>query len=84
MFTGLVEALGRVEASGRAGAGHRLALRVPEDWAREVRAGDSIAVSGVCLTAVVVGRPWGGTWSWATWTASGASPRSRPRARGGG
>jgi riboflavin synthase alpha subunit len=54
MFTGLVEALGRVEASGRAGAGHRLALRVPEDWAREVRAGDSIAVSGVCLTAVVV------------------------------
>jgi riboflavin synthase alpha subunit len=54
MFTGLVETLGRVEASSRAGAGHRLALRVPEDWSREVRAGDSIAVSGVCLTAVVV------------------------------
>jgi riboflavin synthase alpha subunit len=54
MFTGLVEALGRVEASGRAGAGHRLALRVPEDWSREVRTGDSIAVSGVCLTAVAV------------------------------
>jgi riboflavin synthase alpha subunit len=54
MFTGLVEALGRVEASGRAGASHRLALRVPEDWSREIRAGDSIAVSGVCLTAVVV------------------------------
>ena len=54
MFTGLVEALGRVEASGRAGAGHRLALRVPEDWPQEVRAGDSIAVNGVCLTAVAV------------------------------
>jgi riboflavin synthase alpha subunit len=49
MFTGLVEALGRVEASGP-----RLALRVPEDWSREVRVGDSIAVSGVCLTAVLV------------------------------
>jgi riboflavin synthase alpha subunit len=54
MFTGLVEALGRVETSSRAGAGHRLALRVPEDWGREVRTGDSIAVSGVCLTAVAV------------------------------
>jgi riboflavin synthase alpha subunit len=54
MFTGLVEAVGRVEAAGRAGDGHRLALRVPEKWMRGVRAGDSIAVSGVCLTAVVV------------------------------
>jgi riboflavin synthase alpha subunit len=54
MFTGLVEALGHVEASGRTGAGHRLALRVPEEWSGGVRAGDSIAVSGVCLTAVVV------------------------------
>jgi riboflavin synthase alpha subunit len=54
MFTGLVEALGHVEASSRTGAGHRLALRVPEEWSGEVRAGDSIAVSGVCLTAVVV------------------------------
>ena len=54
MFTGLVEALGRVEASGRAGAGHRLVVRVLEDWSREVRIGDSIAVSGVCLTAVAV------------------------------
>jgi riboflavin synthase len=55
MFTGLVEALGRVESAGRAGAGARLTLRAPEDWSPEVRAGDSIAVSGVCLTAVSVG-----------------------------
>ena len=54
MFTGLVEALGRVEASGRAGAGYRLVVRVSEDWSRDVRTGDSIAVSGVCLTAVAV------------------------------
>ena len=46
MFTGLVEALGRVESSGRAGAGHRVALGVPEEWSGEVRTGDSIATGG--------------------------------------
>jgi riboflavin synthase len=52
MFTGLVEALGSVEGVVRHGAGRRLTLRVPADW--EVAPGDSVAVSGVCLTAVAL------------------------------
>ena len=52
MFTGLVEttgtAVGLTKASGKAA---RLALRVPEGFG-PVKAGDSIAVNGVCLTVV--------------------------------
>lgn len=55
MFTGLIETVGhvaRIEARGR---DHRLRIH-PGDWpetpAGDLRAGDSIAVSGVCLTAV--------------------------------
>ncbi len=54
MFTGLVEARGRVEALGRAAGGRRLAVAAPETWAAGLRPGDSVAVSGVCLTAVDV------------------------------
>ena len=51
MFTGLVEATGEVAAIAPRGAdGSRLTLRVP--FADEVRAGESIAVNGCCLTAV--------------------------------
>jgi len=52
MFTGLVEAWGEVEALSWQGTGRRLALRVPLEWAREVSPGDSVAVNGICLTAV--------------------------------
>ena len=51
MFTGLVEALGRVEAVEVEGSGRRLALA----WAelREPMAlGESVAVNGCCLTVV--------------------------------
>jgi riboflavin synthase len=54
MFTGLVEALGEVVELTRAGGGRRLVLRVPPELAADVAVGDSVAVSGVCLTAVVV------------------------------
>jgi riboflavin synthase alpha subunit len=54
MFTGLVEARGEVEALSREGIGRRLTLRVPREWARDVSPGDSVAVNGACLTAVVV------------------------------
>jgi riboflavin synthase len=54
MFTGLVEALGEVESVSSDGAGRRLAVRVPPGWNAETARGDSIAVSGVCLTAVAV------------------------------
>jgi riboflavin synthase len=49
MFTGIVEQIGEVVAVD----GHRLAVRVPVPWT-DVAVGDSIAVSGVCLTATEV------------------------------
>jgi riboflavin synthase len=50
MFTGLIEAVGEVEEVKPTAAGFR--LRVTTDIARELAAGDSVAVNGVCLTAV--------------------------------
>jgi riboflavin synthase len=50
MFTGIVTRLGRVEAVERRGGGARLTIS-PGRGAR-YRAGESICVSGVCLTAV--------------------------------
>ncbi len=51
MFTGLVEAAVPVEGFERRGTGARLTLRRPApDW--DVAVGDSVAVSGCCLTVV--------------------------------
>ena len=55
MFTGIVEELGRVRSVERRGEGVRIGVeaRVVTEGARE---GDSIAVNGVCLTALDVRR----------------------------
>jgi riboflavin synthase len=50
MFTGLVEATGRVERLERRNQGARLQISAP--FAGELREGDSVAVNGVCLTVV--------------------------------
>ena len=50
MFTGLVQDLGTVASVDATGDGVRLTLETP--LAREVGEGDSVAVNGVCLTAV--------------------------------
>jgi riboflavin synthase len=50
MFTGLVAGTGAVESLERGDDGVR--LRVRTDLARELHPGDSVAVNGVCLTAV--------------------------------
>jgi riboflavin synthase len=50
VFTGLVAGTGTVESLERDGEGMR--LRVRSELARELSTGDSIAVNGVCLTAV--------------------------------
>jgi riboflavin synthase len=50
MFTGLVEDLGTVAAVDATDDGVRLTLE--SRLARELGEGDSIAVNGVCLTAV--------------------------------
>jgi len=50
MFTGLVAEVGRVERIERDDAGARIAIAA--ELAAELAPGDSIAVNGVCLTAV--------------------------------
>jgi riboflavin synthase len=55
MFTGLVEAVGEVMAlESRPGA---VRLFVTSELGEELAAGDSLAVNGVCLTAVKAGGP---------------------------
>lgn len=52
MFTGLIESTGTIETVESTGSGRR--LRLGSALGSELRAGDSIAVNGVCLTAVNV------------------------------
>jgi len=59
MFTGIVESLGTVESITDVAGGRRLALDVG-DLATGLKVGDSLAVNGVCLTAVEVGSDNGG------------------------
>ncbi|MBI4614679.1 MAG: riboflavin synthase [Planctomycetes bacterium] len=53
VFTGIVLAKGRVALSAAQAGGKRLEIEVGE-LAREVKKGDSVAISGVCLTAVEI------------------------------
>jgi riboflavin synthase len=53
MFTGLIEAVGEIVAIETHAAGQRLYLRTP--LARDLSAGESLAVNGVCLTMTVSG-----------------------------
>jgi riboflavin synthase len=48
VFTGIVEALGRVTFVGATKAGRRISVAVP--W--PVKLGESVAVNGTCLTAI--------------------------------
>ena len=57
MFTGLVAALGSISAIERSGEGVRLTVAA-DGVASELHEGDSVAVNGVCLTAVAVGDEW--------------------------
>jgi riboflavin synthase len=52
MFTGLIEATGIVDAFDQGASGRE--LRIASEIAAELRAGDSIAVNGVCLTATPI------------------------------
>lgn len=53
MFTGLIEATGRIEQVERSAAGRRLVIAT--ELGAELADGDSIAVSGVCLTVAAHG-----------------------------
>jgi riboflavin synthase len=52
MFTGLIQELGRVESVKSSDEGARLRIRA--ELAKELEPGDSVAVSGACLTATAV------------------------------
>ncbi len=54
MFTGIIQALGKVEGLTRNGADVRLRIACGELDLTTVTVGDSIAVSGVCLTAIAL------------------------------
>lgn len=51
MFTGIVAAMGTIEAVTETATGRRIEIREP-DLLSDLVMGDSIAVNGVCLTAV--------------------------------
>ena len=55
MFTGIIEELGDVEALAKQTAGARLRVRCARVL-EDLKPGSSIAVNGVCLTAVEIGR----------------------------
>ena len=57
MFTGIIEEIGTVAAVAPAGDGVRLTVRAPIAVA-DAAHGDSIAVSGVCLTVIERGEDW--------------------------
>ena len=53
MFTGIIQAIGKVREPEKLGNGVRPAIVTPEDFhLEEVRVGDSIAVNGACMTVV--------------------------------
>ena len=53
MFTGIIEEVGRITGIRQAGENRRITIDAPQS-ARELKTGDSVAVSGVCLTALAI------------------------------
>ena len=54
MFTGIIQAIGKVEALTPQGGDLRLSIATGELPMQDVKPGDSICVSGCCLTAIAV------------------------------
>jgi riboflavin synthase len=57
MFTGIIESVGRISSVSTAPGGKRLRIGCP-GLGGGLGSGDSIAVSGVCLTVVAFGDGW--------------------------
>ena len=58
MFTGIVQAVGRVREPEALGDGVRLTIDAPELGLEQVGIGESIAVNGACMTVVDKGETW--------------------------
>ena len=54
MFTGIVQAKGEISGVTPAEQGARVVVRAPAFDLSDVKVGDSIAVDGVCLTAIAI------------------------------
>ncbi len=54
MFTGIIQAVGKIEALSPQGGDVRLTVAAGKLPLQQVKPGDSIAVSGVCLTAIAI------------------------------
>jgi len=52
MFTGIIEAQGHIAAIERVGGDARMTIESASGYVKGANLGDSIAVNGVCLTAV--------------------------------
>jgi len=52
MFTGIIQTIGQIEQAAAIGQDLRLNISCTELDMRDVKVGDSIAVNGVCLTAI--------------------------------
>jgi riboflavin synthase len=55
VFTGIIEAVGRLDCCERRGGDVRLGVACGDMEMADVKPGDSICVNGVCLTAVALG-----------------------------
>lgn len=54
MFTGIVTSIGRIDAVEPTAGGARIRVAAPELGLADGQIGESIAVNGVCLTAIVI------------------------------
>ncbi|MBX6419785.1 MAG: riboflavin synthase [Nevskia sp.] len=56
MFTGIVGDVGRITSVRKHGSDRRIVVACQGDYLEGLARGDSVAVAGVCLTAVALGR----------------------------
>ncbi len=54
MFTGIIQAVGKVREPEKLGNGVRLTILAPDLGLEDVKVGDSIAVNGACMTVVEI------------------------------
>jgi riboflavin synthase len=54
MFTGIIQAMGKVREPEKLGDGVRLTIDAPTLGLEDVKIGDSIAVNGACMTVVAI------------------------------
>lgn len=52
MFTGIIQAVGKVREPEKLGNGVRLTIYAPDLGLEDVKVGDSIAVNGACMTVI--------------------------------